>query len=175
MPTIATPPRAGLHGLDASDRRRRTRPDDTPSLWLRLRVVAHRYDLTVALSQGADPASSPQLALRAAQLTGVASRRRLAATLTRTMDDAQRPYIPRVGPVPIRRQAVLDAQPAIDQLVAHLRSAEPVTPEGMAMVERLIVDGSWSPLYNAAEPGTLRRLVILATSALKPDAYRMAA
>ena len=176
MPTIATPPSTGLRGLGADDRRRHARRDgDAPSLSLRLRVGTHRHHLTVALAQGADPTSSPELALRAAQLTGEASRRRLAKTLQRTMADAHQPSVPRIGTVPVRRRAVVDAGPAIDQLVARLRSADPVSPEGMAMVERLIVDGAWSPLYNAAEPGTLRRVVTVATGALEPDQARVAA
>jgi hypothetical protein len=38
----------------------------------------------------------------------------------------------------------------------------------MALINRIITDGSWSPLYNATAPGALRRLTVLATAALDP-------
>jgi hypothetical protein len=45
----------------------------------------------------------------------------------------------------------------------------------MALIERLITDGTWSPLYNAASQGALRRLVIFATTALDPAPAETAA
>ena len=65
----------------------------------------------------------------------------------------------------VRRSAVLDARDAIDILVKRLRSPEPVAPEGMALIERMLSDGAWSPLYNAGPSGALRRLAVLATAA----------
>jgi hypothetical protein len=38
----------------------------------------------------------------------------------------------------------------------------------MAMLDRLTTDGVSSPLYVAAEPGTLRRQLIVATEAMDP-------
>ncbi len=72
----------------------------------------------------------------------------------------------------VRRAAVIDAADAIDVLVKRLHSPEPVAPEGVALVERMLSDGGWSPLYNDGSPGALRQLVILATAALEPAVVR---
>lgn len=70
----------------------------------------------------------------------------------------------------IRRGAVIDAEVAIDLLVKRLRSPVPVTAEGAAMVERMLYDRAWSPLYSPAGPGALRWMVVVATAALEPSA-----
>jgi hypothetical protein len=36
------------------------------------------------------------------------------------------------------------------------------------LIERMLTDGAWSPLYSPAPGGALRRLVVLATAALEP-------
>ena len=64
MPTITSPRR--IEGLEP--RRDRLGPDDAP-IRLRMRVATHRAALTEQLAEGADPTSSPELALRASPLT----------------------------------------------------------------------------------------------------------
>ena len=61
---------------------------------------------------------------------------------------------------------MLEAEDAIQAMIERLRSPEPVTVKGMALAERIITDGLSSPLYGRAEPGTLRRLVLVATAEL---------
>jgi len=39
------------------------------------------------------------------------------------------------------------------------------------MAERLVTDGRTSPLYNWAEPGALRRLVLVATAELDAQPF----
>ena len=68
----------------------------------------------------------------------------------------------------IRRGAVLDAQGAIGTMIERLDSPRPVCAEGMAMVEQIITNADCSPLYNASEPRTLRRQILVATQALDP-------
>jgi len=163
MPTIATPPHArGLH------RRRGEHHGTSPSPALRLRVALHRLALTQQLSEGTDPASSPELALRARQLTADRERTTLARTLQRTLEEVRRPRMTLVGGTPQRRREVLAAEEPIEAMIERLRDDRPVAAEGMALIERIITEGTWSPLYNVTVPGALRRLSVLATAALDP-------
>ncbi len=159
MPTIASARRFQNHDRDG------TRPS---SLRLRMTVAARRNPLTQELAGGADPASSPERALRASQLTSERRRRQLSRTLKRTLAEARGPSVTRALVTIINRRAVLDAADAIQALIDRLSSHEPVTVKGMALAERIITDGVSSPLYGRAEPGTLRRLVLVATSELDP-------
>jgi hypothetical protein len=164
MPTISLPPRAELTDVPRGGR------TDHPSssLAVRAHVAAHHRSLTRELSDGADPASSPELSLRAEQLTSDRQRRSLARSLRRTVHEARHPAPRRFAFALTRRAAVIDAEDAIDILVKRLRSPEPVAPEGTALVQRMLSDGAWSPLYSTAPGGALRRLVVLATAALEP-------
>lgn len=86
------------------------------------------------------------------------------------VSDAYHPTPSRFPVGLIRRGAVIDAEHAIDLLVKRLRSPVPITAEGAAMVERMLSDGGWSPMYSPAGPGALRWLVVVATAALEPTA-----
>ncbi|HEX3691635.1 MAG TPA: hypothetical protein VGG07_13945 [Solirubrobacteraceae bacterium] len=97
-------------------------------------------------------------------------RRTLARSLRHAVDEALPPLPRRALFGLARRRAVLDARDAIDVLVKRLRSPEPVAAEGAALIERMLSDGAWSPLYKAGPAGALRRLVVVATSALEPAA-----
>jgi hypothetical protein len=141
---------------------------DRRTLALRMRVAARRHRLTGELADGADPCSSPERSLRAAQLTSTHRRRQLARTLRRIVHEAHHPPLPRWQVVSVNRTAVLDAEEAIDGMIARLRSADPVRAEGMAIAERMITDADTSPLYNRTDSGTLRRVVLIATEALDP-------
>jgi hypothetical protein len=164
MPTISIPPRGGLTTVP-----RDPRTQEAPrSLSLRAHVVTHRRSLTRELSEGANPASSPALTLRAEQLTSERRRRSLARALRHTVQEAVHPTPRRASFGLVRRAGVIDAKDAIDTLVKRLRSPEPVAPEGVALIDRMLSDGGWSPLYNAVPAGALRRLVLLATAALEP-------
>lgn len=135
------------------------------ALGLRTRVAARRGRLTRELADGADPASSPELALRAAQLTSPGRCRQLVRALQRTIREAHDP--PRLSHVVIiNRRAVLIAEDAIHALIAHLCSARPVRAQGMAIAERMITNGEESPLYSSDDPGALRRRVLVALEAL---------
>ncbi len=162
MPTISLPPR------ELTNVRRGRTDHPSSSLALRAHVVAHRRSLTRELSEGANPASSPELTLRAEQLTSDRTRRTLARSLRRTVHEARHPAPRRVGFALVRRGALMDAADAIDVLVKRLHSPGPIAAEGAALIERMLSDGAWSPLYSTAPAGALRRLVILATAALEP-------
>ena len=69
----------------------------------------------------------------------------------------------------IDRRAVVEAEEAVNALIARLSDNKPVAVRGMAMLELLLTDGASSPLYNAAEPGTLRRQIVVATETMDPE------
>jgi hypothetical protein len=167
MPVIANSPRAGGDDRGFDDSPRAGSGAAVPrSSFPRLRVAVGRRALTRGLSEGADPASSPELSVRAAQLTSRRTRKQLARALRRTIAEAHRPALTRSRVVIIRRAAVLDAEAALKVMVERLGSSEPVRAEGMAIAERMLTDAAWSPLYSPSEPGALRRLVRAATAAM---------
>jgi hypothetical protein len=141
---------------------------DPPPLPLRTRVYLHRHGLTHALARGERPATRPELALRAAQLTGSRNRRGLARTLRRTVDDAHRPPANTFRAAVVRRTAVLEAEPEIREMIDRLVSPTEVDAEGMAIADEIVTNANHSPLYNRSEPGTLRRQIRVATEALEP-------
>lgn len=136
------------------------------SLAVRTRVAGSRGRLTRELAEGAEPGSSPERALRAAQLTSSRARKRLRRTLCSTISEAHHPRLARSRAVIINRAQVLDAEDAINAMVARLAYGKPVRAEGMAIAERLLTNADASPLYDAAEAGALRREVLAATEAL---------
>jgi hypothetical protein len=136
------------------------------SLALSMRVAASRTRLTRALAEGADPGSSPELAVRAAQLTSGRARKRLVRTLRHTISEAQHPKPIRYRVVIINRAAALDAADAINAMIERLSYAEPARAQGLAIAEQMLTNVDHSPLYNSAAPGALRQLVLEATEAL---------
>lgn len=169
MPTFANPQNRLPYDAPSDDGRPRgARAGRSHSLLVRTRVGIQRDELTRALAEGADPGSRPELALRAAQLTGKRSRRAFARTLRRTVAEAHQPALTRASVVIIRRGEVLNAESEIAAMIERLESSEPVRPEGMAIAERLLTNAERSPLYNPAEPGTLRQRVLAATAAMGP-------
>jgi hypothetical protein len=136
------------------------------SLVLRMRVAASRDRFTRELAQGAEPGSSPERGLRAAQLTSDRRRKQLARTLRRTISEAHERGLAQSRVIIINRAQVIDAEDAINAMVARLGDAEPVRAEGMAIAERVLTNADSSPLYSSAEPGALRRQVLVATEAL---------
>jgi hypothetical protein len=169
MPTIVNRPSADLHEWPADDRGRVESGAAVPrSIVLRMRVAASRDRLTRELAEGADPGSSPERALRAAQLTSHRRCKQLVRTLRGIISEAHHPPLTRSRVVIINRAAVLDAEDAINTMIARLSYAEPVRAEGMAIAERMLTNAERSPLYNSAEPGALRRLVLHATAAMDP-------
>jgi len=84
-------------------------------------------------------------------------RRAIAAGFERALATARRPPGGLTAAVPVRAEEVLLAEEALEALVARLRDpARPVDPEAFDGVTDLLCDGS-GPLYQWAEPSTLRR------------------
>jgi hypothetical protein len=141
--------------------RRHTSAAGSQSLVVRTRVAARRDRLTRELTVGAEPSSSPERALHAAQLTSPRGREQLARGLRRAVAEARGPQLIRSPVVIIDRAQVLGAEAAINAMVARLGDAEPVRAEGMAIAHRILTNADGSPLYNATEPGALRRQMLL--------------
>jgi hypothetical protein len=132
-----------------------------------MRVAVGRGRLTRKLAEGADPASSAELTLRAAQLTSERQSQELVRTLDRAIREARSPH-PQAPVVVISRRAVLGAEDALEAMIARLSYPEPVQVQGMAIAEEMITDGVQSPLYSSDDPGALRRRVLVALEALDP-------
>ncbi len=139
------------------------------SVALRTRVAVKRDALTRELAAGAPPELSPELGLRAAQLVSPRARRQMARTWRSTLKEAHQPPLRRAYFSIIRRSAVINAEDAINALIARLTTGRPVAAQGMASLHRVMTDGMESPLYAPAEPGTLRREIMLATEAMDPE------
>jgi hypothetical protein len=163
MPTIASPRR-----IETLESRRDVLPTGDASMKLWMRVTVRRAALTEQLAEGADPTSSPELALRASQLTSERRRRQVARSLRRTVTEAREPALTRALVSIINRYEVLEARDAVQATIARLASPGAVTAKGMAMLERMLTDGISSPLYNGSEPGTLKRQLLAAKSELDP-------
>jgi hypothetical protein len=128
-----------------------------------LAVAFHRLTLDRELAAGIDPNSSPELRLRAAQLARARNRRRLAAGVERLLADSRRSgslssaIRPRVNVM--RFEAVLEA------LQRRLRSNERLSPQGLAMLRRLLTDMG-SPLYAATDADELSSVLRLVAASM---------
>jgi hypothetical protein len=142
------------------------------SLRVRLQATIHREKLTRALAEGGDTNACDELALRARQLTSERNRRMLERSLRGVLAEAHRPRAIHARAM-IDRRAALDAEAAIMEMIERLRGPIPVQPQGVALLTRILTnaDGS-SPLYNASEPGTLRRMIRSATAAINAQPAR---
>jgi hypothetical protein len=126
-------------------------PSPLARLVARLRACA----LERALIAGADPAGSPQMAARAAQLTSPRTRAQLAEGLERLLDAAQAPQ--RRWWALSRRGVVLANAAAIGDLSALLRAETPLYARGVAIVNQLMTDGT-GPLHGGRGEELARRL-----------------
>ena len=138
---------------------------DRPALALRARVYASRRSLDDALADGASPLWTPELALRARQLVSRGSRQHLATSLERLVNEAQRSVPPRAVVVPLPRRAISEAQTSLISIATRLRDERPVYVRGVALLSRLLSDGS-GLAYNPRAGGSLRRAVGAIAAAL---------
>jgi hypothetical protein len=120
---------------------------DRPSVVLRARVFRSRRALDTELAQGASPSRTIALALRARQLVSPESRQRLATSLERLVETAQR--APCLGPVavPLARREILELRVTLLGLAASLRTERPVYAQGMASLSLLLRNGC-TPAYS---------------------------
>jgi hypothetical protein len=116
------------------------------------RLLARRLDRE--LIRGADPASRPRLAARAALLTSQSTRDELADGLDVVLSIAQRPagrVHAQPRPAPVLANAAL-----LRELAGVLRGPAPLYVAGIARVRRLLTDGT-GPMYASRDGIALER------------------
>lgn len=117
-----------------------------PSLATRWLVRWLRSRLDEELAGGTDPATSSELALRAAQLRSREERSRLANSLIEALGDARGPNLGAFGRrTRQRHSAIRQSAEDLMALVLRLREDEPIAVRGTAMTA-LLVHGPSSPL-----------------------------
>ena len=134
----------------------------TRLLGLRARFQAGRLDRR--LSEEVDPGSSPLLLERSHQLLAGRMRQSLARGFELALAESDG-SARRVG-IPVNPDAVRDAAPILETLVARLRDGEAVSPQGVAMARAILRDGA-GPLYAARSTGGLPAAAAAARSALE--------
>jgi hypothetical protein len=164
MPTIANPQ---LHRPGSADRVP-THGSLIEAVGNRIHEATKRGAFTRSLAAGADPLARPELALRAAQLISPRERAAMARSLRRTLRDAHASRPTLGGPVLIRRGAVRHSEDVITAVIGRLEGPRPVSPRGMAQLQRLLTNADNSPLYNDAAPDALRRAMSAVLCALEP-------
>jgi hypothetical protein len=131
------------------------------------------------LADGARPESSAPLAARAMQLTSMAFRRELAASLRRMMVMAGRPVAAAqayraagrspglAGPprVPVYRPRISEFTSGLAELADGLVASGPVSAQGVAIVTRLLADGT-GPCYRKTSRDDLGAIIERASDAL---------
>jgi hypothetical protein len=171
MPTIADP---NFHQSRPSPDDRSARADSlhrfTRLIGPRVHTAWHRGSLTRSLAEGVDPADHPELALRVTQLTSRRNRTALARTLRRVIAEAHRPAMARANVILIRRGPVLEAEDLLRAMAARLDAPAPVSPHGMARLERILTNADNSPLYNPSQPRALHRQLAGALRAMDSGA-----
>jgi hypothetical protein len=137
-----------------------------PMLGVRLRAIARRTRLDRRLAEGADPAESPELTLRAQKLTGRAYRRTLADSFDEAVSIAEGREVRLSAVPPLATREIRAARAALLELARALRSERRVAPSGVALAQHLLTDGS-GPLYVTAEHDALWHAARNATVALE--------
>ncbi len=126
------------------------------TLLTHLHTAFSRDALDDQLSAGIDPRRTPELSLRATQLSTRRHRSALARTLRGIVAEASEPRPPvRAIAVLIERRQVRTAADSLLALAARLDSPRPAHAGGIAAVQRMITDTDGSPFYVASAPGTI--------------------
>jgi hypothetical protein len=136
---------------------------------VRLTLIAgwHACELDRQLAAGVSPGASALLTTRGERLTSRRYRARIAAGLARVVRDAEAATRGFTAAVRPDRREVIAARTVITTLDRRLRAAEPVSAQGVAMLESLLTDGM-SPLYRPTEYGALGSRLRAAAAALEP-------
>lgn len=136
-------------------------------LSVRLRTFIKRAELDEALTDGADPRESWELALRAQQLAKRRTRIRFARAIERIVDHVASPE-PQILLGVYRRGPVLKNCVLLLALADRLRAEAPVRLRGLAMADLLLYCGD-SPLYGAESAVELERVLSAVLRALEPE------
>ncbi len=135
-----------------------TQLERRPARITRLRTWLRRRRLDRELLAGLDPNRNVLLIERSRQLTSVSGRAEVASLLERAVgreDELQwRPN----GAINVQHGAVLIATPEIETVIERLRGPDPVSPQGVVLIHRLLSDGA-GPLYY--DSGDDRQLAVV--------------
>jgi hypothetical protein len=135
------------------------------------RLLAARLDRELA--EGTSPEASASLAARAIRLTSMEFRRDLATSLQRILVAGGKPpavpasqaVVAHPPRVPLRRARISQSAALLAELAVQLAEPGPVPVQGVAMVSRLLADGT-GPLYRQACRDDLAVIIERATQAL---------
>jgi hypothetical protein len=127
---------------------------DGHSVSVRLAAGVRGHSLDLALARGVDPASSAQLAARAAWLTGERRRCQLAESIERLLDAAER-GLP-LGGIVVGREGLVANGAHLRALADLLRGTRPLYASGLAGLRELLRDGV-GPAYTDHHGGELAR------------------
>jgi hypothetical protein len=169
-----------MHVLLDDDRGRLTVRRLRP--WERVLARSQAARLDRELAEGASPEANASLAARAARLTSTEFRRDLAASLRRILAAAGEPAAAAGEPavaaaaraplgsarpvrVPLCTTRISQSAPLLAELVSRLLGPGPVPVRGVAMVTRLLADGT-GPLYREAARDDLGAMAERAAAAL---------
>ncbi len=169
----AAPPAASAFDADRSVHASRAIAADAPA-GLRLRTFVGHRALDRRLATGCS-VTSPELALRARQLTDPKARRELAGSIRGALRSAERtPAL--ISTVVLDRSAVKFGRAALSDLADQLELAHNVTPRGVLLARRLMTDGL-SPMYNPNAERTVTEVAREIQDALlvRPPAAALAA
>jgi hypothetical protein len=134
-----------------------------PSAAVRVAARLRWGMLDRALTDGADPAASPLIAARTAQLGSTSTRTRIADGLERLALSADNPR-GRVRILPSRK-AILSNRPELLELAAMLRRDRPLYARGVAMLNVILTDAT-GPAYTDRSGDTLTRQLQIARANL---------
>jgi hypothetical protein len=113
----------------------------------RLRVRLRRDGLDRRIAAGEDVHGDADLGRRAAQLTDLDTRHRIAATIDRVIDEAAAPPAPFSSKVPLARGAIVTCAPRLCQIAGRLEGNGAVAARGVAQAAMLVREGD-SPLFT---------------------------
>ena len=126
--------------------------------WVTLvaRLLASTFDRHLA--EGRTPESHRLLAARAQVLVSPVVRSDLVDRWENLLVQAHRPPVMRDPRVPFNRQAIIECEPDIREMLDALLVTEPVPARGPAMASWLLRDGT-GPIYNRHRSGDLRTVL----------------
>jgi hypothetical protein len=120
--------------------------------WDRLAARIFATNLDRHLAEGRAPESTRILATRAQVLVAPPTRRRLARDWEQLLVAARRAPAPQSGRVPLCRERIMASEDQVQHIIECLRAPTPTSAQAVAMVSRLLSDGT-GPLCNHRATG----------------------
>lgn len=141
-------------------------------------MLSHAFGASLdrRLAAGCPPENAVLLAARAQDIVSLPARQAMAANWDHLLRVAHRQHRQhrqhgqqgsRSPLVPLRRRAIVAAEPAIRELIQALTNPLPVRAQGVAMATILLTDAT-GPVYNPHSPVTLAAALDAAIAQLDP-------